>query len=120
MSEYIKVNEVETVESTNSSALIVLVVSILAIVVIGLAFWQPWVPATPATQTNSTTIIKDNTEKQVPAPADSRPIIVNPPAAPAPGNTSVNIHNDAPAAPAKVDPPKSDPPPANSEGSTGN
>jgi hypothetical protein len=70
MSEhFVKVDEVETVESSNSTALIVLVVSILAIVVLGLAFWQPW--ATPV-QSNSTTVIHDNTVKQVPNPSDSR------------------------------------------------
>lgn len=115
---FVKVNEVETVESSNSTALIVLVVSILAIAIIGLVFWQPWVPPN---QVNSTTVIRENnTEKPVPASTDSRPIIVNPPAA-SPGNTSVNIHNDAPAKqdPPKSDPPKSDPP-TNSDGSNGN
>ena len=117
MSEhYVKVNDVETVESNNSTALIVLVVSILALVILGLVFWQPW--ATPV-QSNSTTVIRENkTEKQVPGPSDSRPIIVNPPAS-SPGNTSVNIHNDAPA---KVEPPKTESPAesANTESNNSN
>lgn len=92
MSErYVKVEDVETVESSNSTALIMLLITVLAIVVIAIGFWQPW--ATQPPQSNSTTIIRNTKETQ--APADSRPIIVNPPAnSAAPPNTNITIHND--------------------------
>ena len=116
MSEhYIKVNDVETVESSNSTALIVLVLTILAVVVIAMVMWQPWA-STP--QTNSTTIIRETKFKQVAAPGDSRPIIVNPPAsAPAATpNANITIHNDPPKTDANNDSGDSN----SASGSTGN